>query len=125
MLLMLFHPLLKKNQLKKGEQKLFKNITTTEETRGGKVAKIIKQTKNEIEIEMELEDSTIVEMLISQLNELAEVEQASYLHLHPLENKYRLYLKAKNPKKAFEKAFKELKKELEALKQAFEKALKE
>jgi len=67
---------------------------------------LLKKEKTEMEFEIVGEDSTLPELLVHKLNEMAEVESAAYKAEHPLLPKPKIYLKVKkgDPAKAVEKA---------------------
>lgn len=75
---------------------------------------VLKKEKTEMEFEIMGEDTTLPELLVHKLNEMAEVETAAYRAEHPLVPKPRVYLKVKkgDPAKAVEKAAGELAKEV-------------
>lgn len=71
--------------------------------------KIIKDTENELEIEITGESHTLCNVLRKILMEDAEVEAAAYAIDHPIIGEPKLYIKAKNPRKSLNKALNELK----------------
>jgi DNA-directed RNA polymerase subunit L len=75
---------------------------------------LLKKEKTEMEFEIIGEDSTLPELLVHKLNEMAGVETAAYRVGHPLIPKPRIYLKVKkgDPAKTIEKAAGELAKEV-------------
>lgn len=70
--------------------------------------KIIKDTKNELEIEITGESHTLCNALRKTLMEDKDVESAAYVMDHPIIGEPKLYIKAKNPKKSLEKAAKDI-----------------
>jgi DNA-directed RNA polymerase subunit L len=68
--------------------------------------KVIKDTKNELEIEITGESHTLCNALRKTLMEDKEVESAAYIMEHPIIGEPKLYIKAKNPKKSLKKAAK-------------------
>jgi len=71
--------------------------------------KIIKDTKNELEIEITGESHTLCNALRKTLMEDKDVESAAYVVEHPIIGEPKLYLKAKNPRKSLKKAAETLK----------------
>jgi DNA-directed RNA polymerase subunit L len=71
--------------------------------------KIIKESKNELEIEITGESHTICNTLRKTLMEDKDVESAAYTMEHPIIGEPKLYIKAKNPRKSLKKAAKTLK----------------
>jgi len=71
--------------------------------------KIIKDTKNELEIEITGESHTLCNTLRKTLMEDKDVESAAYIMEHPIIGEPKLYIKAKNPRKSLKKAAKTLK----------------
>lgn len=71
--------------------------------------KIIKDTKNELEIEITGESHTLCNALRKTLMEDKDVEAAAYVVEHPIIGEPKLYLKAKNPRKSLKKAAETLK----------------
>lgn len=71
--------------------------------------KIIKDTKNELEIEITGESHTLCNTLRKTLMEDKDVESAAYIMEHPIIGEPKLYLKAKNPRKSLKKAAKTIK----------------
>lgn len=71
--------------------------------------KIIKDTKNELEIQITGESHTLCNALRKTLMEDKDVESAAYVVEHPIIGEPKLYLKAKNPKKSLKKAAETLK----------------
>ncbi len=67
---------------------------------------LLKKEKTELEFEIVGEDTTLPELLVHKLNEMAEVETAAYKSGHPLTPKHMIYIKVKkgSPVKAVEKA---------------------
>ena len=66
--------------------------------------KVIKDTKNELEIEITGESHTLCNALRKTLMEDKDVESAAYVMEHPIIGEPKLYIKAKNPKKSLKKA---------------------
>ncbi|MCP4647446.1 MAG: DNA-directed RNA polymerase subunit L [bacterium] len=75
---------------------------------------LLKKEKTEMEFEIVGEDSTLPELLVHRLNEMAEVETAAYKAEHPLLPKPKIYIKVKkgDPVKAVEKAIASLTKDV-------------
>jgi len=75
---------------------------------------LLKKEKTEMEFEIVGEDTTLPELLVHRLNEMAEVETAAYRAEHPLVPKPRIYLKVKkgDPVKVLEKAIDSITKEV-------------
>ncbi len=75
---------------------------------------LLKKEKTELEFEIVGEDTSIPELLVHRLNEMAEVESAAYKAMHPLIPKPRIYLRVKkgDPIKAMEKAITSLTKDV-------------
>lgn len=71
--------------------------------------KIIKESKNELEIEITGESHTICNTLRKTLMEDKDVESAAYTMEHPIIGEPKLYIKAKNPRKSLKKAAKTVK----------------
>lgn len=71
--------------------------------------KIIKNTENELEIEITGESHTICNALRIILMEDADVEAAAYVIDHPIIGEPRLYIRAKNPKNSLKNAAETLK----------------
>jgi DNA-directed RNA polymerase subunit L len=71
--------------------------------------KVIKDTKNELEIEITGESHTLCNALRKTLMEDKNVEAAAYIMEHPIIGEPKLYVRAKNPKKSLEKAAKTIK----------------
>jgi DNA-directed RNA polymerase subunit L len=69
---------------------------------------IIKDTKNELELEITGESHTLCNTLRKTLMEDKDVEAAAYVIDHPIIGEPKLYIKAKNPKKSLKKAAKTL-----------------
>ncbi len=78
--------------------------------------KVIKDTKNELEIEITGETHTLCNALRRALMEDKEVESAAYSIDHPIIGEPVLYIKAKNPKKSLKKAAESLKKQCDEFK---------
>jgi DNA-directed RNA polymerase subunit L len=74
-----------------------------------KKMKVIKDTKNELEIEITGESHTLCNALRKTLMEDKDVEAAAYIMEHPIIGEPKLYIRAKNPKKSLEKAAKTIK----------------
>ena len=75
---------------------------------------LLRKEKTEMEFEIKGEDSTLPELLVYRLNDMAEVESAAYKAEHPLIPKYQVHVKVKrgDPAKAVEKAIDSLTKEV-------------
>ncbi|MDD1774977.1 MAG: DNA-directed RNA polymerase subunit L [Methanobacterium sp.] len=78
--------------------------------------KVIKDTKNELEIEITGESHTLCNALRKTLMEDKDVEAAAYVMEHPIIGEPKLYVKAKNPKKSLEKAAETIKSRCDELK---------
>jgi DNA-directed RNA polymerase subunit L len=78
--------------------------------------KIIKDTKNELEIEITGESHTLCNALRKTLMEDKDVESAAYIMEHPIIGEPKLYVKAKNPRKSLKKAAETIKKRCDELK---------
>lgn len=78
--------------------------------------KIIKDTKNELEIEISGESHTLCNTLRKTLMEDKDVESAAYTMEHPIIGEPKLYVKAKNPRKALKKAAETIKSQCDELK---------
>ena len=87
--------------------------------------KIIKDTKNELEIEITGETHTLCNALRKALMEDKNVESAAYVIDHPIVGEPNLYIKGKNPRKSLEKAAKTLQKRSDEFKGIIESSLKE
>ena len=83
---------------------------------------IVTNEKDNIEFFMEGERHTMPALLKERLSSKENVEFVAYRLDHPLDTKAKFILKAKNAKKVLEDATKELSKELEDFRKAFEKA---
>ena len=80
---------------------------------------ILKLTKDEVELEIDEKDPTLVELIAEKINAMEGVERATALWNHPLVGKPSLRVKAKkgkNPVEIVKAAIKELSKEFKALK---------
>ncbi len=66
--------------------------------------KILKDTKNELEIEITGETHSLCNALRKTLMEDKGVESAAYVIDHPIVGEPVLYIKAKNPRKSLQKA---------------------
>lgn len=78
--------------------------------------KVIKDTKNELEIEITGETHTLCNALRRALMEDKDVVSAAYSIDHPIIGEPVLYIKAKNPKKSLKKAAESLKKQCDEFK---------
>lgn len=78
--------------------------------------KVIKDTKNELEIEITGETHTLCNALRKALMEDKDVESAAYSIDHPIVGEPVLYIKAKNPKKSLKKAAETVKKQCDEFK---------
>ena len=87
--------------------------------------KIIKDTKNELEIEITGETHSLCNALRKALMEDKNVESAAYVISHPIVGEPNLYVKGKNPRKSLEKAAKTLQKRSDEFKGIIESSLKE
>ena len=87
--------------------------------------KIIKDTKNELEIEITGETHSLCNALRKALMEDKNVESAAYVIPHPIVGEPNLYVKGKNPRKSLEKAAKTLQKRSNEFKKLLESSLKE
>ncbi len=82
--------------------------------------KIIKDTKNELEIEITGESHTLCNALRKTLMEDKDVESAAYIMEHPIIGEPKLYVKAKNPRKSLKKAAETIKSRCDELKTQLE-----
>ena len=75
---------------------------------------LLRKEKTEMEFEIVGEDSTLPELLVHRLNDMAEVESAAYKAEHPLIPRPQIFVKVKkgDPAKAVEKAIDSLTKEV-------------
>ncbi len=87
--------------------------------------KIIKDTKNELEIEITGETHSLCNALRKALMEDKNVESAAYVIAHPIVGEPNLYIKGKNPRKSLEKAAKTLQKRSDEFKGLLEASLEE
>ncbi|MGC9517141.1 MAG: DNA-directed RNA polymerase subunit L [Methanomicrobiales archaeon] len=71
--------------------------------------KIIKDTKKELEIEVDGESHTLCNALRKILMEDKDVLSAAYVIEHPIVGEPKLYINAKNPRKSLKKASETLK----------------
>jgi len=78
--------------------------------------KVIKDTKNELEIEITGETHTLCNALRKALMEDKDVKSAAYGIDHPIVGEPVLYIKAKNPKKSLKKAAETIKKQCDEFK---------
>lgn len=78
--------------------------------------KVIKDTKNELEIEITGETHTLCNALRKALMDDKNVESAAYSIDHPIIGEPVLYIKAKNPKKSLKKAAETIKKQCDEFK---------
>ncbi len=78
--------------------------------------KIIKDTKNELEIELEGESHTLCNVLRKILMEDKDVRAAAYVIEHPIIGEPKLYIRGKNPRKSLMNAAETLKSRCEELK---------
>lgn len=86
--------------------------------------KVIKDTKNELEIEITGETHTLCNALRRTLMEDKDVQSASYNIDHPIVGEPVLYIKAKNPKKSLKKAAETIKKQCDEFKGIIEASKK-
>ena len=86
--------------------------------------KIIKDTKNELEIEITGETHTLCNVLRKTLMADKEVESAAYSIDHPIIGEPVLYIKAKNPRKSLKKAAETIKKQCDEFKGLIEASKK-
>ena len=87
--------------------------------------KIIKDTKNELEIEITGETHSLCNALRRVLMEDKNVVSAAYSIDHPIVGEPNLYIKGKNPRKSLEKAAKTLQKRSDEFKSILESSLEE
>ncbi|MDI6643810.1 MAG: DNA-directed RNA polymerase subunit L [Methanobacteriaceae archaeon] len=78
--------------------------------------KIIKDTKKELEIEIDGESHTLCNALRKILMEDKDVLSAAYVIEHPIVGEPKLYINAKNPKKSLKNASETLKSRCEEFK---------
>ncbi len=84
--------------------------------------KVIKDTKNELEIEITGETHTLCNALRKTLMEDKDVISAAYVIDHPIVGQPVLYINAKNPKKSLKKAAETIKKQCNEFKGLIESA---
>jgi DNA-directed RNA polymerase subunit L len=84
--------------------------------------KIIKDEKNELEIEITGESHSLCNALRTILMEDKNVESAAYVIDHPIIGEPKLYIKAKNPRQSLKKAAKTLQKRSGEFKKLVESA---
>ncbi len=84
--------------------------------------KTIKKTKNELEIEVIDENETILNPIIHILSGNEDVEYATCMTDHPLDNKRRLFIRVKKgtPNEILKKAVKQLGDEIKKFGKNFE-----
>jgi DNA-directed RNA polymerase subunit L len=84
--------------------------------------KTIKKTKNELEIEIIDENETILNPIIHILLKNEDVEYATCIADHPLDNKRRLFMRVKkgSPNEILKKAIKQLDTEVKKFGKNFE-----
>ena len=84
--------------------------------------KTIKKTKTELEIEVIDENETILNPITHILSENEDVEYATCMTDHPLDNKRRLFIRVKKgtPKEVLKKAVKQLGDEIKKFGKNFE-----
>jgi len=78
--------------------------------------KVIKDTKNELEIEITGESHSLCNALRKTLMEDKDVESAAYIMEHPIIGEPKLYVKAKNPKKSLKNAAETIKSRCDEIK---------
>lgn len=78
--------------------------------------RVIKDTKNELEIEITGETHTLCNALRKTLMADKDVESAAYSIDHPIIGEPVLYIKAKNPKKSLKKAAESIKNQCDEFK---------
>jgi DNA-directed RNA polymerase subunit L len=83
---------------------------------------IIKNEKDTLEFFIEGERHTLTNLLKETLSKNNDVEFVAYKLDHPIDQKARFILKAKNPKKALISAIDEIQKQINTFKTEFEKA---
>lgn len=83
--------------------------------------KIIEEKKKKIVFEIEEADHTLLNLLKEQLNNMEDVNIATYNIEHPLLKKGKFILEAKNPRETFNKAIDKIKNELNTFKRHIEK----
>lgn len=86
--------------------------------------KVLKDTKNELEIEITGETHTLCNALRKALMTDKDVESAAYSIDHPIIGEPALYIKAKNPKKSLKKAAEAIKKQCDEFKGLIEDSKK-
>ncbi len=90
--------------------------------------KVLKKTKNELEVEIAGETHTFCNVLQKALLQDKRVDMAGYNIPHPLTASPVLYIRTKTrskPEMALERALKDVEKNTAAFQAAFKKALKE
>ncbi len=83
---------------------------------------IISNEKDNLEFYIEGERHTLTNLLKEKLSNNESVDFVAYKLDHPLDTKAKFILKAKNAKKILSESLKEIEKELEEFKKAFNKA---
>jgi DNA-directed RNA polymerase subunit L len=83
---------------------------------------IIEEEKDSIEFSIEGERHTIPSLLKEKLSENSDVEFVAYKLDHPLDEKAKFVLKAKDAKKVLVKGIDDLKKDIEEFRISFNKA---
>ncbi|MGB9936421.1 MAG: DNA-directed RNA polymerase subunit L [Methanobacterium sp.] len=78
--------------------------------------KVIKDTKNELEIEITGETHSLCNALRKALMDDKDVTSAAYSIDHPIIGEPVLYIKAKNPKKSLKKAAETIQKQCDEFK---------
>ena len=86
--------------------------------------KVIKDTKNELEIEVTGETHSLCNALRKTLMTDKDVESAAYSIDHPIVGEPILYIKAKNPRKSLKKAAETIKKQCDEFKGLIEASKK-
>jgi DNA-directed RNA polymerase subunit L len=85
--------------------------------------KKIKKTKNELELEIIGENETILNPIVHTLLDNEDVEYATCMADHPLDNKRRLFIRVKkgDPNDILKKAIQQLSGEIKKLAKNFDK----
>jgi len=83
---------------------------------------VIKNEKDTLEFYIDGERHTLANLLKNKLANNSNVDFVAYKLDHPIDQKSRFVVKAKNPKKMVELAIKEIETEISDFAKAFEKA---
>ena len=83
---------------------------------------VIKNEKDTLEFYIDGERHTLANLIKDKLANNSDVDFVAYKLDHPIDQKARFIVKAKNPKKMIENAIKEIETEISDFAKAFEKA---